>query len=49
MDTLFEYTFQEGSNLKILNINIIQSKHGIIIDQTDHIMKKSFKNIGEQK
>ena len=38
-DALFGYTFQEGSKLKLLNINIIQSKYGISIDQTDHIMK----------
>ena len=38
-DTLFYYTFQEGSKLKFLNIAIIQSEHGIIIDQTDHIIK----------
>ena len=31
-DTLFYYTFQEGSKLKLLNIAIIQSEHGIIID-----------------
>ena len=31
-DTLFEYTFQEGSKLKLLDINIIQSKYGISID-----------------
>ena len=28
-----------GPKLKLLNINIIQSKYGIIIDRTDHIMK----------
>ena len=38
-DNLFDYTFQEGGKLKLLNINIIQSKYGISIDQTDHIMK----------
>ena len=38
-DNLFDYTFQEGEKLKLLNINIIQSKYGISIDQTDHIMK----------
>ena len=37
--TLFEYTFQEGSEIKLLNINIIQSKYGISINQTDHIIK----------
>ena len=38
-DTLFDYTFQEVSNLKLLNINIIEGKYGTIIDQKDHIMK----------
>ena len=38
-DTLFDYTFQEGSKIKLLNINIIQGKYGISIDQTYHIMK----------
>ena len=38
-DSLFEYNFQEGSKLKLLNIKIIQGKYGINIDQTDHIMK----------
>ena len=38
-DTRFDYTFQEVSKLKLLNISIIQSKYGIIIYQTDHIMK----------
>ena len=48
-DTLFEYTFQEESKLKLPNINIIQCKHVIIIDQTDYIKKFLFRNIGEQK
>ena len=38
-NTIFYYTFQEGSKLKLLNIDMIQSKYGISIDQTDHIMK----------
>ena len=38
-DTLFDYTFQEVSKLKLLNIKTIQSKYGISIDQTYHIMK----------
>ena len=38
-DTIFDYTFQEGSKIKLLNINIIQGKYGISIDQSDHIMK----------
>ena len=37
-DTLFDFTFQEGSKLKLLNINTIKSKYAISIDQTDHIM-----------
>ena len=47
-DTLFDYNLQEGLKLKILNINIIQSEHGIIIDQTDYIINKSPNNIVEQ-
>ena len=39
-DTMFDYTFKEGAKLKLLNINIIQSKHDINIDQTDHINKR---------
>ena len=37
--TIFEYNFQEVSKLKLLNINMIQSKYRISIDQTEHIMK----------
>ena len=48
-DTLFDYNFQEGSKLKLLNINTIQSKYGVSIKQTDQIMKISFNNIVEQK
>ena len=44
-DTLFEYNFQEGPKLNLLNINIIQEKYGISIDQTDYSMKKLFSNI----
>ena len=40
-ENLFYYTSQEISKIKLLNINIIQSKYNIIIDQTDHIMKKT--------
>ena len=46
-DTLFDYIFQEGPNLNIININIIKSECGVSIDQTDHIIKK-IRNIGEQ-
>ena len=38
-ENLFDYTFQEGSELKLLNSNIIQNKYGLSIDQTYHIMK----------
>ena len=40
-DTLFCHNFQEGTKLKLLNINTIKSKYGISIDQTDHIMKNT--------
>ena len=46
-DTIFEYNFKGGPKQKLLNINIIQSKYGISIDQQYHIMKISFENIGE--
>ena len=39
LDAIFDYTFQEGSKIKLPNINIIKIKYGIIIDQTDHTMK----------
>ena len=48
-DTMFEYTSQTGLKLKLFNIKIIQSKYDISFDQTDHIMKKLFKNIGKKK
>ena len=48
-DTLFDYTFQEGSKIKPLNINIIKSKYGIIIDQTDYIMKNIIQEYWEKK
>ena len=38
-DTLFDYTSQEASKLKLFNINIVKIKYGIIIEQTYHIMK----------
>lgn len=41
LDTLisaFKVTTQEGHILKYLNFRIIQSPHGISIDQTDHIL-----------
>ena len=37
-DTLFDYTFQEGTKLKLLNTIIIQSEHDISIDKTYHII-----------
>ena len=42
-DTLFDYTFQEGPKLKLLNVTIIKSEHVIIIDQTYHIIKNIVK------
>ena len=48
-DTLFDYSFEEVSKLKLLNINMIKMKYGISIEQKDHIIKISFKNIVEQK
>ena len=41
--TLFDNTFQEGGGINLLNINIIQSEHGIIIDHTNHIVKNTIK------
>ena len=38
-DTLFDYSFQEGAKLKLLNITIIQSKYFISIYNIDHIIK----------
>ena len=40
-DTLFDYTFQEGQKINLLNMNTIQSEYGISIDQTDHIIKNA--------
>lgn len=37
---LFKYTKEEGTVLKFLNFRIIQSEHGISIDQTKHIIKE---------
>ena len=37
--TLFEYNLQEIPKLKLLNINIIQVKYGISLDQKYHITK----------
>jgi hypothetical protein len=35
---IFELTLHEGETLRLLNLRIIQSPQGIIIDQTDHIV-----------
>ena len=48
-DTLFDYNFQEVQKLNLLNISIIQSKYGISIYQTDHIIKVLFNNIGGKR
>ena len=39
MNALFDYTFQEGKKLKLLNINIIKISHDISINYTDNIIK----------
>ena len=46
---LFDCTFQEDPKLKLLNINIIQSKYGISIDQTDHIIRNIIQEYWETK
>ena len=46
-DTLFDYNSQEGPKRKFLNITIIQSEHGIIIYQTDHIIKNTIQEYWE--
>ena len=38
LDSVLEYTFQDGPVLKFLNIRIVQSNHGISLDQTQHIV-----------
>ena len=48
-DTLFPYTFQEGPKLNLLNIDTIQGKYVIIINQTDHIMKNIVQEYGGTK
>ena len=37
--TLFDYNFLEGPKINLLDINMIRSKYGISIDQTDNTMK----------
>ena len=44
-DTLFDYTSQEGTKPKLLNITIIQVEHGVIIKQTYHIINNIIQNI----
>jgi hypothetical protein len=39
LEELFEFTFQEGDTLQFLNLRIIQSPHGISIDQIYHIVE----------
>jgi hypothetical protein len=41
METMFEVTLQEFAILRFLNLRIIQSSAGIIIDQMDHIVETS--------
>ena len=40
-DTIFDYNFQKGQKLKHLNINTIQGKYGISIDQKYRIIKST--------
>ena len=47
-DTLFDYTFQSGPKLNLLNINIPKSKYGISIYQPDHIMKNIIQEYWEK-
>ena len=49
IDTLFDYTFQKVSKLELLNVNMIQSKYGISIDQTYHIIKNIIQEYWEKK
>ena len=48
-DKYFTYTVKQGSELTFLNYRIIQSEHGISIDQLNHIdqtiLKPNFKDI----
>ena len=47
LQTDFDLTFQTGAIIKFLNLRIIQSNHGISIDQNDHIddfLRKYFAN-----
>eukprot|EP00956_Cyclotella_meneghiniana_P029504 scaffold71543_cov60-Cyclotella_meneghiniana.AAC.2 len=40
MRTMFDITTKEGSRLSYLNLDIIQTEHGVSYDQTDHIRRK---------
>lgn len=39
LQTLFDITTQEGNAINFLNLQIIQSKHAISFDQTEHILE----------
>ena len=41
LDSLFDYTSQEDKRLKLLNIDIIKSEHGISIYHTYHIINNT--------
>eukprot|EP00956_Cyclotella_meneghiniana_P008309 scaffold11091_cov47-Cyclotella_meneghiniana.AAC.1 len=40
MRTMFDITTKEGEKFQYLNLDIIQTEHGISYDQTDHIRRK---------
>ena len=40
-DSIFGYTLQEGQKLELFKIIIIQSEHGISIDQKGNIIKNT--------
>lgn len=40
MRTMFDITTKEGTKFKYLNLEIIQTEHGVSYDQTDHIQRK---------
>lgn len=48
-DSIFKYTFQENSITRFLNFRIIQSSHGISIDQTEHTIKNVINDYWDNK
>ena len=45
LDTLFDYNLREGSKLRLLNITVVQSENGIIIDQKYQIINNTIQKI----